>query len=145
MDRQTIHSIIDFAIDTEIDSYDFYKEAINKTEDLQAKIIFGSLAEEELKHKEFLEKLLKDDSYTFDLEQFTDYKISEDIHKDDYSEQIDLKDAIEIAIKKEEEAMYMYKALSDDSVNKEVKDIFLDLSKMEQMHKVKLEEIYIKL
>lgn len=145
MDRQTIHSIIDFAIDTEIDSYDFYKEAINKTEDLQAKIIFGSLAEEELKHKEFLEKLLKDDSYTFDLEQFTDYKISEDIHKDDYSEQIDLKDAIGIAIKKEEEAMYMYKALSDDSVNKEVKDIFLDLSKMEQMHKVKLEEIYIKL
>ncbi len=145
MDRQTIHSIIDFAIDTEIDSYDFYKEAINKTEDLQAKIIFGSLAEEELKHKEFLEKLLKDDSYTFDLEQFTDYKISEDIHKDDYSEQIDLKDAIEIAIKKEEEAMYMYKALSDDSVNKEVKDIFLNLSKMEQMHKVKLEEIYIKL
>ncbi len=145
MDRQTIHSIIDFAIDTEIDSYDFYKEAINKTEDLQAKIIFGSLAEEELKHKEFLEKLLKDDSYTFDLEQFTDYKISEDIHKDDYSEQIDLKDAIEIAIKKEEEAMYMYKALSDDSVNKEVKDIFLDLSKMEQMHKVKLEEIYINL
>lgn len=145
MDRQRIHSIIDFAIDTEIDSYDFYKEAINKTEDLQAKIIFGSLAEEELKHKEFLEKLLKDDSYTFDLEQFTDYKISEDIHKDDYSEQIDLKDAIEIAIKKEEEAMYMYKALSDDSVNKEVKDIFLDLSKMEQMHKVKLEEIYIKL
>lgn len=145
MDRQTIHSIIDFAIDTEIDSYDFYKEAINKTEDLQAKIIFGSLAEEELKHKEFLEKLLKDDSYTFDLEQFTDYKISEDIDKDDYYEKIDLKDAIEIAIKKEEEAMYMYKALSDDSVNKEVKDIFLDLSKMEQMHKVKLEEIYIKL
>lgn len=145
MDRQTIHSIIDFAIDTEIDSYDFYKEAINKTEDLQAKIIFGSLAEEELKHKEFLEKLLKDDSYTFDLEQFTDYKISEDIHKDDYYEKIDLKDAIGIAIKKEEEAMYMYKALSDDSVNKEVKDIFLDLSKMEQMHKVKLEEIYINL
>ena len=145
MDRQTIHSIIDFAIDTEIDSYDFYKEAINKTEDLQAKIIFGNLAEEELKHKEFLEKLLKDDSYSFDLEQFTDYKISEDIYKDDYSEQIDLKDAIAIAIKKEEEAMYMYKALSDDSVNKEVKDLFLDLSKMEQMHKVKLEEIYIKL
>ncbi|HEY4543931.1 MAG TPA: ferritin family protein [Tissierellaceae bacterium] len=145
MDRQTIHSIIDFAIDTEIDSYDFYKEAINKTEDIQAKIIFGNLAEEELKHKEFLEKLLKDDSYSFDLEQFTDYKISEDIYKDDYSEQIDLKDAIAIAIKKEEEAMYMYKALSDDSVNKEVKDLFLDLSKMEQMHKVKLEEIYIKL
>lgn len=145
MDRQTIHSIIDFAIDTEIDSYDFYKEAINKTEDIQAKIIFGNLAEEELKHKEFLEKLLKDDSYSFDFEQFTDYKISEDIYKDDYSEQIDLKDAIAIAIKKEEEAMYMYKALSDDSVNKEVKDLFLDLSKMEQMHKVKLEEIYIKL
>lgn len=145
MDRQTIHSIIDFAIDTEIDSYDFYKEAINKTEDIQAKIIFGNLAEEELKHKEFLEKLLKDDSYSFDFEQFTDYKISEEIYKDDYSEQIDLKDAIAIAIKKEEEAMYMYKALSDDSVNKEVKDLFLDLSKMEQMHKVKLEEIYIKL
>lgn len=145
MDRQRIHSIIDFAIDTEIDSYDFYKEAINKTDDLQAKIIFGNLAEEELRHKEFLEKLLKDDSYSFDLEQFTDYKISEDIHKNNYSDKIDLKEAIEIAIKKEEEAMYMYKALSDDSVNKEVKDIFLDLSKMEQMHKVKLEEIYIKL
>lgn len=145
MDRQTIHSIIDFAIDTEIDSYDFYKEAINKTDDLQAKIIFGNLAEEELRHKEFLEKLLKDDSYSFEFEQFTDYKISEDIHKNNYSDKIDLKEAIEIAIKKEEEAMYMYKALSDDSVNKEVKDIFLDLSKMEQMHKVKLEEIYIKL
>ena len=51
-------------------------------------------------------------------------------------------DAIMIAIKNEESAMYMYQGLADSCEDAEERDIFIGLKNMEQMHKTRLEEIY---
>jgi rubrerythrin len=51
-------------------------------------------------------------------------------------------DAIVLAMKKEEEAMIMYRRFADASSNPEQKEMFLQLARMEQGHKARLETIY---
>jgi rubrerythrin len=51
-------------------------------------------------------------------------------------------DAIALAVKNEEEAMDMYKKMADCSTDAEQKKMFQSLSKMEQGHKVKLEDTF---
>jgi rubrerythrin len=51
-------------------------------------------------------------------------------------------DAIALAMKQEEEAMHMYAELAKCSADKEQKEMFGELSRMEKGHKVKLEGMY---
>ena len=51
--------------------------------------------------------------------------------------------AIQLAMKNEEEAMDMYQQLADAVTDKKEKDIFIGLRDMEKMHKTKLEDIYV--
>ena len=52
------------------------------------------------------------------------------------------KDAIALAMKKEQEAMEMYQQFADASEGAKQKETFLELAKMEKGHKVRLEGIY---
>ena len=49
--------IIKFAVANEIEAYDFYKGVSDKVKDAGLKKIFAELAEEEAKHRKFLEGL----------------------------------------------------------------------------------------
>ncbi len=51
-------------------------------------------------------------------------------------------DGLKLAIKKEEDAMEMYKGLSAVSKDADMKKMFDSLAKMETSHKVRLEDIY---
>ncbi len=56
---------------------------------------------------------------------------------------MDFQDAIALAIKREDEAMDMYQALADAATENDKKSVFIGLRNMEQMHKTRLEDIYI--
>lgn len=143
MKNNELISIIDFAIENEVDSYEFYRDATIKVEDQFLKETFEGLAQEELTHKKFLKDFLLSDVEDIRLDEFSDYKISETIDKPKLSIEMNFADALGLAIKNEEEAMYMYKSLSDACLDEGHKKLFLGLMKMEQMHKSKLEEIYV--
>jgi rubrerythrin len=51
-------------------------------------------------------------------------------------------DGLKLAIKKEEDAMELYKGLSAASKDAEMKKTFDSLAKMETSHKARLEDIY---
>jgi len=51
-------------------------------------------------------------------------------------------EGIELAIKREEDAMEMYEQFADLSTDAEQKNVFLELAKMERGHKARLEDIY---
>ena len=55
MKTDEFKKIITFAISNEIEAYDFYKGVADKTKDAGLKKIFAELAEEEAKHRKFLE------------------------------------------------------------------------------------------
>jgi rubrerythrin len=76
------------------------------------------------------------------FDETRDYKISKTIERPTVT--IDMKplDGLKLAIKKEEDAMELYKGLSAASKDADMKKIFDSLAKMETSHKARLEDIY---
>lgn len=143
MKNEELISIIDFAVENELEAYEFYRDAAEKVDDSFLKETFEDLAKDELSHKKFLEEFLVSEVEEIKLKEFSDYKIAETIDKPELSVKMKFSDAIGLAIKNEEEAMYMYKNLSEACLDKGHEKLFLGLMEMEKMHKAKLEEIYL--
>ncbi len=142
----TIHefkSIIEFAVNNEVEAYEFYRDAALKVQDQHLKETFEELAEEELKHKKFLKDFLDSGADEIKVSEVSDYKLAETIDKPKLTVEMKFADAIGLAIKNEEEAMNMYKNLSNICLDEEQQKLFLGLMKMEQMHKTRLEDIYV--
>lgn len=143
MNTKNLIAIIQFAIENEDEAYEFYKDAASLVKDPTLKETFADLADEELEHKKFLNDFLAGDRKEFKLDEFNDYKVAETIEKPKLSVKMNFSDAISLAVKKEEEAMEMYESLAKASLDEDIKELFLNLMKMEQMHKAKLEDIYV--
>ncbi|MDL2310976.1 ferritin family protein [Peptostreptococcaceae bacterium OttesenSCG-928-C18] len=143
MNISEFNEIIDYAINEEVLSYNFYTEAAKSVKDSTLKETFTDLAKEELDHKKFLEDFRLSNSETMSLDESVDYKIADTLDKPKLTTSMNFQDAIALAIKREEEAMDMYQALADATAEDEEKALFISLRNMEQMHKTKLEDIYI--
>jgi rubrerythrin len=139
-----LKDVINFAIEKEIEAYEFYQNAAQKiASDANLKKTFKDLAAEELKHRKFLQDFMEGDVYEFHLADVADYHVSEAAEKPKLSTEMKFADAVALAMKNEEEAMNMYADLAKASSNDKQKELFAELSKMEEMHKVRLEEIYV--
>jgi rubrerythrin len=69
--------------------------------------------------------------------------VVETIDMPEVNEEMNLKDAIGIAMKNEEFAMKNYLALAENCENEKLKAVFLDLSAMEREHKFKMEKSFV--
>jgi rubrerythrin len=133
--------IISFAVENEIEAYEFYTGVFNKVKDDNMKAIFKELADEEKGHRALLEGYLSD-LKPMRFSESKDYKISETVETPRLSLDMKPSDAIALAMKKEEDAMKMYMALADNSSDPEQRETFQSLAKMEMGHKAKLEDMY---
>lgn len=136
-------AILKMAVRNEVEAYEFYKDAACKIKDPVLKDTFEELAGEEQKHKLLLEGYLAHDGQKMQFKQESDYKVAESIDAQPLTTDIAFKDAIAIAMKKEQEAMDMYHGFAENSETAEQKQTFSELAKMEQGHKTRLEEIYV--
>ena len=142
MNNTELKDVIGFAVDKEVDAYEFYKSAAEKIKDENLKQTFKELADEELKHEEFLKDFLSSGLSEINLGKVDDYKVAETVEKPKLSTDMSFSDAIALAMKNEEEAMNMYQKLADLCSDEDKKKLFEELAKMEQMHKARLEDIY---
>ena len=135
--------IISAAISNEEEAYLFYRDVAKKAKDNSIVKIFEDLAKDELSHKVLLQDYLKDTGKEIKFDETSDYKVAESVDKPKLS--IDMKpaDAIALAMKREEEAMDMYKEFAAISTDDEQKKAFLALATMEQGHKTNLENLYV--
>jgi rubrerythrin len=133
--------IIKFAISNEIEAYEFYKGVSDKAKDAVLKRTFADLAEEEKKHRLFLEGFTSG-AQQMHFDETKDYKVSQSIEKPKLSLSMKPVDAIALAVKNEEEAMEMYTKMASLSIDAEQKKMFQSLANMEQGHKVRLEETF---
>lgn len=143
MKRDEFKSIIDFAIEGEIEAYEFYRDAAEKIENKQLQDIFRDLAKEEMEHRKFLQDFLVSGAEEINLDAGKDYKIAETIDKPKLSTEMNFSDAIALAIKREEEAMEMYSNLAKACLDKEERNLFLGLEEMERKHKTRLENLFL--
>jgi len=141
MNVEEYKKVISMAVGNEIEAYDFYTAAGEKVENAGLKSIFKDLAAEEKKHQDFLQGLLTQ-AKPMKFDENEDYKIAESVEAPKLSITMKPADAIALAMKKEEEAMAMYAELAKASADKDQKEMFEALSRMEQGHKVKLEGVY---
>ncbi len=141
-DLKNYISVLSMAIENEVEAYEFYLGVSQKVEDASIKSIFKQLAEQELGHRDLLSSYLDNDDRPLTFEALPDYKVSETVDKPKLSMQMKPVDAMALAMKREEEAMQMYKDLADSSSDAAQKDLFMNLSNMEKGHKVQLEDVY---
>jgi rubrerythrin len=141
MKAEAYKRIISIAVENEIEAFEFYKSISEKTADSNLKATFKELADEEKKHRNYLEGLLSQ-AKPLHFDEAKDYKVSETVEKPKLTLAMKPADAIALAMKNEEEAMLMYAELAGSSIDREQKEMFQSLSRMEQGHKTKLEGIY---
>lgn len=142
MDSKEFQNIITNAIDSEVESYTFYKSVADRAKDANLRTIFLDLADEEKGHREYLQALLLRDAKQMHFVAAKDYKITDSIDAPTLSVDMKPLDGLLLAIKKELQAAQMYKQLGAASADAEQKMVFVQLANMEMGHKARLEDIY---
>lgn len=133
--------IIALAVTAEVEAYEFYTAAAAKMKDPTLRSIFQELAAEEQQHQELLEKLTIE-VQPASLAPVGDYRIAESVARPRLSVSMQPAEAIALAMKNEQEAMWMYTELAKVSADPGQRAMFESLARMEQGHKVKLEGLY---
>ena len=142
MDNKDFESIIDMAVEAEVEAYEFYRDVAARVSDAGMKRLFQEFADEEQGHKKALENIKVKELQNFSFSVGADYKVSETVALPRLSITMKPVDAIALAMKKEEEAMKIYTHLASATNDPEKQKIFGELAKMEEGHKVRMEGMY---
>lgn len=139
-----IEDILSMAVTREIEAYEFYKQVGEKVSDKEVKKIFKELSDEELGHRDFLEKLKLEPVMMKKIEPpKADYKVAEATELPPFSINMKPADAIALAMKKEQQAVEFYRSMADFSGDSEIKEKFNNLASMELNHKHRLENVFV--
>jgi rubrerythrin len=142
MTPEEYREILSIAINREVEAYTFYRSVADRVKDTNLKSLFGDLAGEETKHREFLQGLLSKDLGSLHFSAEKDYRIADTLKTPDLSPDLKPIDGIVIAIRKELDAMQMYTQLAGASTDPGQKNMFMELASMERGHKARLEDMY---
>lgn len=146
MDKLDYDKLFSIAIEREISAHEFYKEVAERVSNQDAKDVFTQLAKEELGHQEILEKYKTDPTMVMKFNApLNDYKVAEATEDTELSIDMIPKDAINLAMKKELEAVDFYKRLADDTDDLAAQEIFKNLANMELRHKHRLENVFVQI
>ena len=106
------------AAEEEENSYKFYTDAIDLTEDAAAKIWLKDLAGEELKHKEMLQNFDTARITKFEPDEAQDLHITEFLIDKDVTDIRDFQDVLIVAMKKEQKAYNFYVCMTQSQIMK---------------------------
>jgi rubrerythrin len=140
----TVDQIIDFAIEAEQEAVDFYTKLAEGSSSEAIQKVFTLYAAEEASHKKKL-VLVKQEGYFANLEVkhlTQNLRISEYLTEVVPNEKMDYRDALVLAMKKEEAAFKLYTDLSSIASTPEIRNLFLNLAVEESKHKLRFELEY---
>lgn len=142
MDENRFKEIIDYAISREVEAAKFYNElqVIAKLE--SSKHLLKDLENMELNHKRILENFKNEGLSEYSPINLSDLGISNFLAEVAIHKEMSFQEILIVAIKREENAFKLYKALAEEAENTEIKNLFLKLADEEAKHKHSLETIY---
>ncbi len=142
-DFNTIDDVLEFAIETEQEAHDFYMKLSNNAANNAMKKAFAEFAREEMRHKEFLQKVKIDNSIEITSEKVKDLRIADYIVREQYdSEKMSYEDALVLGMKREKAAYRLYTKLAEKTTNANMQKTFYKLANEEAKHKLKFEIEY---
>ncbi len=139
----TFQEIIKFAINTENEAAEFYRDMQNRSMHSTSKQFFQELEAMERGHAKMLESFTIDNiSTSFSEPVINDLQISDYMDEIEIRNNLSFQEVLIIAMKREESAMKMYQDLANRMSNENTKNIFLRLAGEESKHKHQLESVY---
>lgn len=142
----TIKKALEDAKEKEKLAYEFYKKLENIVSDLGAKSIIRELAEEEVRHKEFIEKVIetgKIDELALNTKcYYTDLGISKIVIPEVITEDLSVQDVLRIAMKHEDNSRIFYEKMAERFKGEEAEEVFQKLAVEESCHRNNIQEIY---
>jgi len=144
MEERRLSDFIDIAIQREIEAFEFYKGLHDKVSDKAAKDVLDILANEEKKHRAFLENYRegKLGAEALKLNRVIDYKIAEHLEKPDIKVNMESKDVYLVAAHRELNSYNFYSGLAAVHPDGNVKEVLLKMANEEGKHKEKVEYLY---
>lgn len=144
MKGKSLESLVDIAIAKEEEAYQFYMNLYDRAGDKEVKDTLQFLANEEKKHKEFLQGYRSGNvkSASLGMGEMIDYRIAEHMEKPDLEKDMSSRDVYLVAAHKELNAFNFYKSLSEIQPAGEVRDMLLRMANEEMKHKEKVEYLY---
>lgn len=137
-----VNDILDFAMNSEQESVDFYKSLAANAKNEDMRKVFNHFAQEEISHKAKIMKIKEEESYEISREKIQDMKVSNYMVSVKPHPDMNYQDALVLAMNKEKAAFRLYIDLSERADNEEMKELFLTLAQEESKHKLRFELEY---
>ncbi len=142
MDKfESVDDILGFAIAGEVAANQFYMELAGKMKNPAMAKVFEDFAKEELGHKSKLEAI-KQGEMLEPTEKVAELKIADYLVDTEPKPDIDYKDALVLAMKKEKAAYRLYLDLAAVAEAEELTNMFLYIAQEEAKHKLRFEIEY---
>jgi rubrerythrin len=142
MDKKKFKEVIQFAIDKEIEAFNFYTQGSQVVKYSGAKELFLELAKQEEGHRKLLENLKIEKIAHVRVEKIPDLKISDYMVDAEFRPDLSYAEMLRIAMKREERSVKLYEDLKGANPDEDLKKLFTFLVQEESKHKLRLEKIY---
>ena len=140
---ETFTDILDFAMEREVEAEAFYRALAMQAQAASMREILEEFAEEEHMHLEKLEKVKQGQFHVLDGDApIPSIHLAEPLPQAKIGPDMDLADALVIAMKREKAAYRFYIELAADAPSQELMDLFLALAHEEANHKLRFEIEY---
>lgn len=138
--RDQMRKALEFAIAKEKEAEAFYKQWSQATKDQAVQGLFAELAGIEHDHMEVLSQITPEEMAASDSPAIHELNLSDLLIDVKASSNLNLQEAMILAMKREEGALKLYSRLAE--LNGEARSLFEALAKEEGRHKAKLEAEY---
>lgn len=139
---ESADAILDFAIEREQESHEFYTGIAGKVENSNTVAMFKTFAREELGHKEKLLKAKDRKQLAVAPGAVTDLKIGDYLVDIEPYPGMGYQEALILAMKKEKAAFRLYNDLSEKADDESLRSLFHSLALEEAKHKLRFELEY---
>ncbi|MCK5472630.1 MAG: ferritin family protein [Planctomycetes bacterium] len=135
--------VLEFAIEREIEAYEFYTGLAEYLSDDKVREMFEQLAEEELEHKAKLELELIKLGKTITIREVPEKYVKKSVLiGDKVSLDMDYKDMLLMAIEKEEASFRTYVNLLPNAYEQETREVLMAIAQEEVAHKLRFQNEY---
>ena len=138
----SLYDAIDFAIERETESYEFYSGLSKKMNRPEMQEVFKNFAAEETGHKTKLEAVKRGEYKYPDNARIPDLKIADYTVKEIPMDDMTYQNTLILAMNKEKAAFRLYSDLAKSIVVPDIKNLFLSLAQEEARHKLRFEIEY---
>ena len=141
---KSAEDILDFAIQREEESYDWYMKLAEKATNPHMKKVFERFAMEEKGHKAKLEGVKQGKRILGSASKVMDLKMSDYLVPDPEvpEGELDYQQALLLAMQKEKKAFLLYSDLAEKVDDEGLKELFNSLAQEEAKHKLRFEVEY---